>query len=422
MAAYIPQVNSISRITPQTNTTNGAPCILDPASLPTIVDNIIEHSDTATRHALWSTSRALNFHLNSHFYHRAIIGCGGLMTDNPNGFPTISKGMHERQLESQMNFAIHGHMIDLVAQCTTPLADLVLETALAGKDTVTLRSWHTTDFYHIHHIPSTLILTYASEPLLSISIEETPFLPFPLPEGPERIVFNMSYTWADRVFALDCDRNDRFPDSVKEVVFHFKRADNSPRPRYQLCEIPLAHLRPVDHDGSCDILKSFTATCPVPTLANGDQHLHIVRTPVPKNGVGLFAHIAEMYANSIGKGKRKNRALKLTLVGLEEFDAARDEDAAGDAAFEAVVNDLPWGELGVPARAQYARRPYTPVASDFVEMVIGHVHKSKHERVQRNVRLMSSADYLAEIGPHRRKEELWWANLREGGEMSIKCK
>lgn len=106
--------------------------------------------------------------------------------------------------------------------------------------------------------------------------------------------------------------------------------------------------------------------------------------------------------------------LKLTLVGVDEFDAARDEDAAGDDDFEDLVPLLPWHHP-IHELATYRHPPHRSVAETFVNSIVQRVHKTKHERVKQNVKVMSAEEYWARVGPQRRRdEEDWWSKIENG--------
>lgn len=157
--------------------------------------------------------------------------------------------------------------------------------------------------------------------------------------------------------------------------------------------------------GGTQILRTLHTKSPVPTLTNGER-LELV-TPPPITVTDLFDQIAQFYANTIGRGKSKYRALQLTLVGVDEFDAARDQDAAGDAAFVEISGDLPRAGAA-PPRSSYEHPPYWPIASSFVDYFKACVHKSKHERVDKYVNVVSSKEFLAQLGAQDRADDDWW--------------
>ncbi len=229
-----------------------------------------------------------------------------------------------------------------------------------------------------------------------------------LPTGPRRIVLNIAYQWADMLFAsylhpkgMACPFHP-LPSTVSELVVHFRRV-GSPRPRLLRCvrsEILPGHFRNEVIDSLCGDA--------IPILLE-EEHLELVSVPQPRTS--LFDQLAEVYV--------ANPGLTLTLVGLEEFDAARDADADGDEAFAELVPSLPWmGEVPLPST--YARPAYEPVAPSFVAHVAGLLPKEREVRPR--VHIISAAAYLPPMGVRKTREEDWWSHTVEGVAYDLKAR
>lgn len=154
------------------------------------------------------------------------------------------------------------------------------------------------------------------------------------------------------------------------------------------------------------IVDQLTSHSPPPTLAPG-EYLELVRALGPGPAT-LFEQIAQMYAHAT-----KDRELKLTLVGVDAFDAGRDADAVDDEAFARVAPSLPWGRPP-PAPELYQHPAYLPVAPTLVDSIEALVDPSKRSSVRRNVTLLSSAAYLAGI-EHPDDED--WREAEEGSSV-----
>lgn len=221
-------------------------------------------------------------------------------------------------------------------------------------------------------------------------------LPHGILAGPERLVINITYAWTAQLFSTIVG-NVTLPDSLKEIVFHFKKVGPE-RPRYMLCQD--VHDDESNHGHQC--VQALSLGDPVPTL-EADQHLDLVHQILPRGGTDLFQHIANLCAKRVASGN-----LKVTLVGVDEFDAARDADAAGDDAFQAVIGQLPWDHPVHPRKA-YAHPPYQPVADTLVDRFLKVVGQCKRSHVTRVVKIQSREEYLAQLNKQRRTEEDWWA-------------
>jgi hypothetical protein len=280
-------------------------------------------------------------------------------------------------------------------------------------------------------------------PLFSNPITTGPYAD-PATAGPTRIVLNVTYAWSHQlwlsVFAMT---PDALPPSVEELVVHFKKVDLGERPRYLRCKM-------VDGDFFGRVLEAYHVGSPIPTLGNGEVLRLFEPFHVALSGMDLFTHMAKFLAGkgeNVLKGdtppdgninkeqlkkaaKNKKKAekkkakkqgttvppapppepvprFKVTVVGLDEFDAARDADAAGDDAFEAIIDKLPWGHP-TPERCEYANAPYTPIAPNFVNLVASFVDPSQRASVEERVKVVSSAEYLAGLSAERAAEENWW--------------
>lgn len=433
--------------------THSSPCILDPSAYPNILDQIIRHSDHKTRVALWGVNRALQAHLNTHFYRTVVAWCGGLGPEPRSHFPKINKPETCMSMnELFKNVENHCRTVDITSRCGAEPAfgPLVVDLAMSRGDPITLRAPDTVDLSEFDSIPETLVLNACiprPSPDAMYWLQPGFLAPLGIPDGPERVVLNIAYTWPAQLFASEFGPEigfTSFPYSVKEVVFHFKKVGPPNRPRYAVCEsITDSDGDESDGDESggdesdghegkdsiddnteasddsgagqfnnpgargCKFVKAYYASSSPPTLTE-NQHLHIVPMLFPGQ-YSLFERIAKVYANSVGKGKRKHRPIKMTLVGLDEFDEARDDDFLVDALFEEIVEDLPW--TTPPARDDWAHFDYPPVADRFMDEVLDHLDESKWDRVLSDLQLMSSKQYLAELGS-RREEEDWWQEFK----------
>ncbi len=247
---------------------------------------------------------------------------------------------------------------------------------------------------------------------------QTSFLIIPhgLPPVP-RVVINVSYTWPQQLFASHLGLPNALPtipEGIEEIVFHFKKFGD--RARYLLLHVePSIDMGLLNADliyaglinagltFHIDVRGTFTSSSPPPVLGPAEYIAPVIAKPVHKD---LFSQIAELYADAVGKGKRGTRDLRLTMVGLAEFDAARDADAADEVVFARIVDSLLWDDGVVPRPDDYEHHPYEPVAPTFVEQVTDLVHHKKYERVRRNVKVLSSTEYLA--GLKHPADEDWW--------------
>lgn len=222
------------------------------------------------------------------------------------------------------------------------------------------------------------------------------FLPHGVPAGPERLVLNIAYTWTSQIFASTVGPVV-LPKSLKELVFHFKKTGDE-RPRYMLCKA--VEDDEGNHGHQC--VEALSLDAPIPTLEDG-HHLDLVHHLTPGKGIDIFQHIVNICAKRVASGN-----LKVTLVGVDEFDAGRDLDAAGDDAFEAMIDTLPWGHPVHP-REVYEHPAYEPVADTIIDRFLKLVDQSKHEHVKKAVKVLSTEEYLGQLGQQRREEEAWWA-------------
>jgi hypothetical protein len=301
--------------------------------------------------------------------------------------------------------AEHCRILDLPAPCQVDrAAGLFLPFTKS-----TLRTSNAIDLKPVKNMPPTLILKCYCIPNALDHWQAVYSLAFTgLVDGPTRLVFNVSYQWADQVFASDMGV-DALPKSVTELVIHFKKIDGGERPRYILCRV----LHDTDNH---ERIASFGTTSTVPVL-KPDEHLELVYPPEVQAGRSLFERLADLFADAVGRGKvranKKTRTLKLTLVGLGEFDRARDDDADDDDAFAAVVPLLPICSRLSP-RSVWGHPEYHSISDTFIDSVLKRVHKTKHEVVKKSIKIMSSSEYFEHLAPqHREEEEDWWCAHRD---------
>lgn len=371
---------------------------------------IIAAAEPSTRIALWGVNQALHDRLNSFYYHTFAMRCGVFTTAYPESeiIPPIGLNLVDRAFPHLgFNLERYCRIFDIDAHCEMELAK---ELFACARNAAVLRVSGPMDTATFTPLPSTVVIKTTCSPTQPADWEALYSFTFhAIPDGPKRVVINCEYIWADLLFACDVGFK-ALPSSVTEFVIHFKHVDNGvKRPRYAICE--------GDHNihDAHTVVAVRSMSDPLPYVTE-DQHLDVITVPVPCGGISVVDRIAKVYAKTIGKGKQKRpRNLKLTIVGLDEFDEARDADAAEDEHFAASINDLPWGETGPPPKSYYKRPKYSPVAPKFIDEVAKAVHKTKRNAVKTNVRVLSRAQYLAELGPRGRKEEDWWRRKGSDG-------
>jgi hypothetical protein len=276
-------------------------------------------------------------------------------------------------------------------------------------------------------IAPTFVMTGVSDPPKELvyfnNIVPFDLCVFGVPEGPERVVFNIAYLWPQRLYASDICRNALpFLASAKEVVFHFKKVGERIRAMYN----PNGDVNPPS--GEIDVfsyrskpltaegLRSFqVAAAASPEAALQAQHdtwFLVCYAPLPKKS--LFEQIVDLFAAVVKAG---GQVPKLTMVGLEEFDLHRDVDAANDAIIDDFVTSglaagrFPLHKQIPPPRGAYTHPPYQPVAPTFIDTILERVDKSQRELVYSNVKLLSPAKYIA--GLAHPADEDWWPRASE---------
>jgi hypothetical protein len=371
---------------PLRSTTN-KPCILDPDAYPGIVDLILGHADAKTRLALWSTHPALQERLNADYYAHAVKKCGGLVP-HTGIFPQMFRDVPiMRTVEVLMHLTLHCRVFDLESSCDLSTANFLLKRGRVQ----TLRSWNSVDISSLT-VPPTVVLKCNCLPSPEHPDHWLSVFDLTPPGAPptERLVYNVAYAWADAIFASTMGITT-LPESVKELVIHFKHIP-TPRPRYTVCETV--------GFGTHKVVGALTATDPVPPLLP-NEHLDPIDFPLPFDDMDLFARIAKLY----------RPGLKLTLVGVDEFDAARDADASGDAEWDTVCATLPW----FPTVPQVTRPKYVAMADTFRNLVLKGVPKKKRDKAKRDIKVITSAEYF-EGGKHGDEAD-WWAS----GEVPQAC-
>jgi hypothetical protein len=224
----------------------------------------------------------------------------------------------------------------------------------------------------------------------------------PIPRGAGRVVVNVAYQWADQLFAAYLfwpDNIPLIPDTVTHLVFHF-RPVGPERPRYLRV---LNHLNVhLPNNPQARILERLGTTSAIPTLRPNERFALVIIPALPhvdEPAQSLFAQIAHVYAAS-------GRSFRLTVVGLDKFDEARATEAAGDAAFSAMIPTLNLTHMPPPSR--YIHGPFEPIAPSFVESVARLVPERRRDEVRRNVQVLSADEYLGNIGAQQREIEDWW--------------
>jgi hypothetical protein len=113
-------------------------------------------------------------------------------------------------------------------------------------------------------------------------------------------------------------------------VIHLRKVDIGERPRYLLYKHVVDEIL---------VVGAFHAGSPIPTLAEDESIELFPRPRANRSKADLFTEIAMLLAGKGPSGSHEGAGTtlfippKLTLVGLDEFDDARDADAAGDDAF-----------------------------------------------------------------------------------------
>ncbi|BEJ13975.1 hypothetical protein CspHIS471_0311490 [Cutaneotrichosporon sp. HIS471] len=354
-------------------------CIIDPSSYPGIVDLVFGHADAKTRLALWGTHPALQEHLNSHYYEHVVKKCNGFASTLGKPLPITFRGVPTLgAMELFSNVTHHCRVFDLETTCDLEMVNCVLKSGRVR----TLRAYNNTDISQLK-IPPSVVLQCNCVPSPDTPEHWTgTFNLTPPGRGPAtvRLVYNVRYAWADALF-VSIMGIETLPETVKELVVHFKFVPGD-RPRYFVCEATAP--------GSHKIVSAHSTTGPIPELKD-NEHLDLVYFP-SVIGSSLFKNIVKLY----------RPGLKLTLVGLDEFDEAREADAAGDPAWEAIYDSLPWEGLMPPL---CARPSYNSVADTFVDDLVKTLHRKKRAQGRRDVRVLASTEYL-KLGHD--DEEGWW--------------
>ncbi|BEI83103.1 hypothetical protein CcaverHIS002_0309710 [Cutaneotrichosporon cavernicola] len=366
--------------TPALMLTETDSCIIDPSSYPGIVDLVFGYADAKARLALWGTHPALQDHLNSHYYKHVVKKCNGFTSTSGKPLPIASRGVPTLGGEFELfsNITHYCRVFDLDSTC-----DLELVNGLLTSGRVcTLRAYNNTDISQLK-VPPSVVLKCNCVPSPDTPEHWTGTFNLTPPgrvPATVRLVYNVKYAWADALF-VSMMGIETLPESVKELVVHFKFVPGE-RPRYFLCEATAP--------GSHKIVSAHSTTAPIPELKD-NEHLDLVFFPWLIDS-SLFKNIVKLY----------RPGLKITLVGLDEFDGAREADAAGDPAWEAIYDSLPWQGFMPPLRP---RPSFTSVADTFVDDLVKTLHRKKKAQARRDVRVLTSTEYL-KLGHD--DEEDWW--------------
>lgn len=394
--------------------TNGSTCLLDPAAYPAILDMVIAHANNKTRVALWATNYALYQYLCSHFHRRVVHYCGGRGTHVRRGFPLMyreSEDRYEAYAEVCDKIIEYCRTVDLMTSCAAGSVEATLEFASMRGDPVTLRTWHTADLNNFDILPANIIFQmFCTAQENSEWFGTLWFLQDTFPNGPKQVVINVAYNWPNQLFASVINLKS-LPPSVKEVVFHFKKVGSKERPRYMLSQAAFSSSDSEEDESYWVDSDEDDSEIDDIEFEGGDDS--------EEDSVGIFDFLGFVgpvsHQSSEWSMGEHDRSLRLTLVGLDEFDEERDKGAEGDAEFAEVMEQLPWGPRGTPEREDWAHFPYDPVATTFLHTVTKLVPKKKQGRVKSNVKIISSAEYLAQLDSQRRDEEDWWSTVQEDG-------
>ncbi len=164
-----------------------------------------------------------------------------------------------------------------------------------------------------------------------------------VPEGLERVVFNIAYMSPHSVWSAQILPSSPFRfTSLKEVVFHFKKvgervrvtrgtwvpdtvyAGYQPPPRFQRTE-----------DFTVQALRFFQETLPSAPLEPSFHDVWFFHSSFHRHRQCLFEQIAHLFADAVKAG---GSVPKLTMVGLKDLGLHRDAAAADDAVIDDFVN------------------------------------------------------------------------------------
>lgn len=385
---------------------SAAASIIDPEALPNILDLIISYSDESTLLAML-TVKSIRKPVLAEFYRHLEVTLPGIQSPHYHVLPPHKGTEYCKQQCRKQYIAAFCRTLDLKDYWQFALA---LEYASYASH-YNLHTFRCTggDLKAAKKLPPTIIFRFRCVPLPNfLGMWNGAYIlqAQGLAEGPKTLVFNIAYSWPHRLFCSIL-LMDELPLSVNEIVIHLKKYPQD-RPRFLLYK----HLwGDIYHP-----IKALTLQDrpPMPSI---DENIHYLSYG-ELTGVGsLFEQLAAKFADAIGRGTpqvgRPNRHLKLTLVGVDEFDSARDRDSAEDDEAHPWATAYYTPILGPDASAfvdgyHYAQPPYTSIADRFVDDVAKLVHKEKRGFVHRNVKVMSSAEYYAKLSSQRRKAEDWW--------------
>jgi hypothetical protein len=308
----------------------------------------------------------------------------------------------------------HTLVLDIEGPLSSSRQLLAAHLILAAKQARTLRTMgYSLVPIHRHYLlsgqalPPTLVLAVDCLPATDspISWNDSIYLfSDVIPGGPTRVVLNVSYAWSTQLFNARFAWYTFFPPSVQELVIHLRKIDIE-RPRYVRCK---------GGKRGGMVLEGYHAASPIPILGENEYLERFDSPPLYRPKVDLFTSIAQLMADSLSREEQTKHTAqsnsippKLTLVGLDDFDAACEADVEGHKVFEDMVDQLPWnGPPPPPTTDKYA--PSAPIASSFVELVVGLVEPSQRAQVEKNVRVVSSAEYRAHLSDEQRLDEEWW--------------
>jgi hypothetical protein len=397
--------------------------VFDPDLFPNIVECIVTHLDYPDALALRDTSAKLWQYVNKRIYTHVVSGTYPIGLNTSDG----EDGIHPCPDEwYQALDLVEANTVILDIEGPLPPRDMISVQPIidAARHACTFRA--KSYFFAacpdsvrpLPLLPPTLVLAYGCLPGNGGPEDWNTALPMfmdTIPDGPTRVVMNVTYAWTTQLFYVPLAlRPDIFPTSVEELVIHLRKLDIE-RPRYMRCK----RLG----DGNTAAVEGYTASSPTPTLAE-DEYLDVV-LPYPLRGPNqnIFRQLAQFLAGNgtgalaagvdpagsldeAGKGGYHVPS-KITIVGLDEFDAARDADVAGEDVFEAMMDKLPWGGPP-PARFIWEHPPYRPLAPSAVQIMASAVEPSQRADLESRIRVVTSEEYRAGLAVDERYDEDWW--------------
>ncbi len=356
-----------------------------------ILDNIIRFCDPKTRVGLWGASRALNDHLNGHFYRHVAFSDGYVsISDDPRWripllLPTTDA--HGVCALQRALIGRHCRVIDFVlSECfDKPMASchayVAILLAFAGAAR-TLRAFGKADLRAVilygppaaPPVPNLVISAYC-KPTGDGSTGRR-ILHYSIPYGPKRVVLNITYTKADHLLwsniadpfweSVD-DLLDAFSGSVDDLVLHFKCvASASKAQRYRNIDVESTVSDACSENVFVQLARCATAICKAECDDNCNDN---------NCSDNSSSHHCNDDDSDDGSEDWPLGGVpgSLTLVGIDEFDAVCSKEVS---------------LRGHPAK---------PIAKTFLDCVAGRLTDDKKHLVHERIKILPSAEYTASL-------------------------